>query len=101
MTVNATYNFENQDDEIMLTNHITSFVTGFGGTSFIRSDILLTVYAGIPTDMVMLECFSYDILESVLVLIDAASKYLLMSFHPFFIIYCSTSPLPSYWFCHY
>ena len=54
-SITITY-FNNTNQQDSLTSHISTSVTGFQRDEYIHSVLEVTVYTGIPTDAIMLQC---------------------------------------------
>lgn len=79
MPISITYsNITN--DRAVLTSHITTSVTRFQGDEYIDSTLKVTVYPGLPTDQILLECSTDGFgTEAINVLISTSGKHLLKS----------------------
>ena len=71
MPASVTFNSNNRQDTLMLSEHISAYVSAISSI-FIVSIIELTVFPGISTDQVMLECFNENVHESIFVTINTA-----------------------------
>ncbi len=60
-----------------MTSYITTFVTGFESDEYIHSTLEVTVYSGMPTDQILLECSIDDLGGSEAIIVSVnTSKYI-------------------------